>query len=350
MENSGQSSRELPIEINTEDTALMNFNRCPIIRGSPVMCRWPNQKKRERGSNFSNKEIELLVLIIQEFKNIIKCKKTDALTWRDKDATWEKVAKAFNSNSSEVFRSKKTLKAKYEDIKKSIKKKLAHNRMEQFKSGGGKPELRPLTGIEESILSMLPSSIEGLPSIWDSDQSLDTYIEMNSMGTNNNIHVDNIHLEINSPTRSLDTEIDIDFLMNNENKENNGETKTSDNEENNRECKKKRNTTGGITTYKETGVSILRKIIAPELRTNKRLKKMHQQIPHETSDRDQDMKEELHEIRMKILKKELEIKESQFFADLELNEKRLKAATVENEIRVLQKQIKEAELKILLKD
>lgn len=26
MENSGQSSRELPAEINTEDTALMNFN------------------------------------------------------------------------------------------------------------------------------------------------------------------------------------------------------------------------------------------------------------------------------------------------------------------------------------
>ncbi|XP_029673107.1 uncharacterized protein LOC115241480, partial [Formica exsecta] len=127
-------------------------------------------------------------------------------------------------------------------------------------------------GIEESILSMLPLSIEGLPSIWDSDQSLETCkenatiadIEMNSTGTNNNIHVDNIHLEINSPTRSLDTEIDIDFLMNNENKENNGETKTSDNEENNRGCKKKRNTTGGITT-KETGVSILRKTIAPEL-------------------------------------------------------------------------------------
>lgn len=44
--------------------------------------------------------------------------------------------------------------------------------MEQFKTGGGKPEIRSLTGVEESILSMLPSSIQGLPSIWDSDQSL----------------------------------------------------------------------------------------------------------------------------------------------------------------------------------
>lgn len=133
-------------------------------------------KKRERSSNFSNKEIELLISIIQDFKTIIECKKTDATTWREKDAAWENVAKAFNSSSGEVFRSKKTLKAKYEDIKKNIKKKLAHNKMEQFKTGGGKPDIRSLTGIEETILSILPSSIEGLPSVWDSDQPLGTCI------------------------------------------------------------------------------------------------------------------------------------------------------------------------------
>lgn len=77
-------------------------------------------KKRERGSNFSNKKIEILISIIEQHKNIIECKKTDATTWREKDAAWENVAKAFNSNSGEVFRSKKTLKAKYEDIKKNI--------------------------------------------------------------------------------------------------------------------------------------------------------------------------------------------------------------------------------------
>lgn len=129
-------------------------------------------KKRERGSNFSNKEIELLIKIIQENKSIIECKKTDATTWREKDAAWENVAKAWNSSSGEVFRSKKTLKAKYEDMKKNVKKKLAHNRVEQFKTGGGEPKIWSLTGIEENILLMLPSSIEGLPSIWDSDQSL----------------------------------------------------------------------------------------------------------------------------------------------------------------------------------
>jgi len=62
------------------------------------------------------------------------------------------------------------------------------------------------------------------------------------------------------------------------------------------------------------------------------------------------MKEEVHKIRMKILKKELELKENQFFAELEINAERLKAVKVENEIRILQKKIKEAKLEKLLKD
>lgn len=37
--------------------------------------------------------------------------------------------------------------------------------MKQFKTGGGKPEIQFLTGIEENMLSMLPSSTEGLPSV-----------------------------------------------------------------------------------------------------------------------------------------------------------------------------------------
>jgi len=137
------------------------------------------------------------------------------------------------------------------------------------------------------------------------------------------------------------TEIDVDFLIN-ENEENNEDTKTSDNQENNREYKRKRNT-------KEMGISILKKTIALKLR-NKKLKKMYEVIPHETSKRDRDMKKEVHKTRMKILKKKLELKENQFFAELKINVERLKAVKVKNEIRVLQKQIKEAKLEKLLKD
>lgn len=80
------------------------------------------------------------------------------------------------------------------------------------------------------------------------------------------------------------------------------------------------------------------------------MKKVHHQIPYETSERDREMKEKLHQVRLKILKKELEIKENQFFAEIEINTERLKAAKAENEMRVLQKQLKKAELEKLYKD
>jgi len=138
------------------------------------------------------------------------------------------IANTFNFNSGKVFRSKKTLKTKYEDIKKSIKKKLTHNRMEQFKIGGGKSEIRSLISVEESILPILPLSIEGLYWIvinqvlihhfirvmWDiyitlfktalkfffsieiyKENAIITNTEMHSMETNNNMHVDNIDLQ-----------------------------------------------------------------------------------------------------------------------------------------------------------
>lgn len=137
--------------------------------------------------------------------------------------------------------------------------------------------------------------------------------------------------------------MDVKFVMNDDNKENNGGTETSDYEDSSRRTKRKRNTT------KETGVSVLRKIITPELRTDKK-KKVQQQIPHKTSERDREMKEELHEIRIKILRKELEIKENQFFTELEINTERLKAAKAESEMRILQKQIKGAKLEKLQND
>lgn len=136
-------------------------------------------------------------------------------------------------------------------------------------------------------------------------------------------------------------ETDVEYVMNDGNKENNEGTKISDNDVN-RKTNKKRN------ILKDSGVNMLRRTLTPELRINKKLKKSQQMT--QTSERDQEMKEELHEMRMKILKKELEIKENNFFAELEINTERLKAAKFESEMRQLHKQIKEAKLKNQQKD
>lgn len=52
--------------------------------------------------------------------------------------------------------------------------------MEMFKTGGGTAKIQPLTTAEEMLLSLLPSTIQGLPSVFDSDKRL---------GINNNIYM-----------------------------------------------------------------------------------------------------------------------------------------------------------------
>lgn len=105
---------------------------------------------------------------------------------------------------------------------------------------------------------------------------------------------------------------------------------------------------------KETGVSILRKRTTPELRTNKRLKQTHKFTEYgnveRDVERDRQMKEELHALRIKILKMELQIKESQAFADLEINTEKLKAIKAETEMRIVQKQVQDAKLNKLRED
>ena len=79
------------------------------------------------------------------------------------------------------------------------------------------------------------------------------------------------------------------------------------------------------------------------------MERTHQEISP-ISEREQFMKEELHKMRIKILKKELEIKENQYFAELEVNTERLKATKTKSNIKLLQKQKEETELRKLQKD
>lgn len=55
-------------------------------------------------------------------------------------------------------------------MKKNLKKKLSKNKAETFKTGGGTPIIQELSSVEEMLLSFLPSTIQRLPSVFDSDK------------------------------------------------------------------------------------------------------------------------------------------------------------------------------------
>lgn len=126
-------------------------------------------KKRERSANFNNAEIQLIVSLVERYKQIIENKKTDAVTNKDKESAWKKIKSSFNScEISTTERSWKTLKLKYEGIKKTAKKKSSVQRQEMYRTGGGSSNAPEFSNVEEKVLSIC-SNITGLEARHDSD-------------------------------------------------------------------------------------------------------------------------------------------------------------------------------------
>ncbi|PSN53733.1 hypothetical protein C0J52_02177 [Blattella germanica] len=123
----------------------------------------------KRCPNFTNKEVELLVNLVKKYSYIIECKKTDSATWRKKEEAWEKLSLEFNSCSGDAVRSAKNLNVKYNNIKKSSKKKIAEEKQELYKTGGGKPRATNITPIDTAINDVTLETSFGLEPLCDSD-------------------------------------------------------------------------------------------------------------------------------------------------------------------------------------
>ncbi|PZC78030.1 hypothetical protein B5X24_HaOG202702 [Helicoverpa armigera] len=130
-------------------------------------------KKRERASNFDKAETRLLTELVTKYKYIIENKKTDAVTNKDKEAAWGRIASSFNATTSgTTTRSSKTLKLKYEGIKKATKKKMSCRRQELYRTGGGPSNAPDFDDVEEKVLAIC-SNIIGLEARNDSDNISD---------------------------------------------------------------------------------------------------------------------------------------------------------------------------------
>ncbi|XP_047018958.1 uncharacterized protein LOC124644830 isoform X1 [Helicoverpa zea] len=125
--------------------------------------------KRERSVNFSREEVELLTSLVAQHKSILENKKSDAVTWNEKEQCWKTLEALFNSKSGTNYRSAKTLKAKYEGIKRNTRKKSALIRAETYRTGGGPSAAPPLTPVEEKVKDMILLSVDGIESEFDSD-------------------------------------------------------------------------------------------------------------------------------------------------------------------------------------
>nr|CAI5856257.1 unnamed protein product [Callosobruchus analis] len=127
-------------------------------------------EERKRAPNFTINEKTLLLNLIHQLKDVIENKKTNSKTWREKDEAWEKITEMFNAQSPEIYpRSKEALKKYYDNIKKNVRKEVADEKREMFKTGGGTVQYVSNPVKELTLGLMNVKTVKGLSNEFDSD-------------------------------------------------------------------------------------------------------------------------------------------------------------------------------------
>ncbi|XP_037821207.1 uncharacterized protein LOC119610154 [Lucilia sericata] len=130
--------------------------------------------KKQRGKNFTTEEELLLVDLVISQKHILENKKSDAVNWKIKNEAWMKLEECFKSQSG-IHRPWKTLRDKYDNMKRKSKMELATEKRETYRTGGGIPANASVSAVSEKILSLVGNSATGLYNPFNND-------------TNNNIN------------------------------------------------------------------------------------------------------------------------------------------------------------------
>ncbi|KAM8810702.1 myb/SANT-like DNA-binding domain-containing protein 3 isoform 2-T3 [Eudromia elegans] len=99
---------------------------------------------------FSEVEKSVLLALVEKYKYVLECKKSDARTIALKQRTWQALAHEYNSQPTVSLRDFKQLKKCWENIKARTKKIMAHERQE--KSPPEDSEYQPDASSQESFV------------------------------------------------------------------------------------------------------------------------------------------------------------------------------------------------------
>lgn len=81
-------------------------------------------------------EKDILVGMIELRRDVIECKRTDTVTTRTKDVVWDQIATEFNAVGLSK-RTSKQIRLWWDNQKKRARSRLAQNRVNTVKTGGG---------------------------------------------------------------------------------------------------------------------------------------------------------------------------------------------------------------------
>ncbi|KAM9307891.1 myb/SANT-like DNA-binding domain-containing protein 3 [Gastrophryne carolinensis] len=103
---------------------------------------------------FSELEKNVLLSLVEKYKYVLECKKSDARTIALKQRTWQALAHEYNAQPSVSLRDFKQLKKCWENIKARTRKIMAHERREKVVRCG-----LASNSINEKVANMIPEQI-----------------------------------------------------------------------------------------------------------------------------------------------------------------------------------------------
>ncbi|XP_073534674.1 myb/SANT-like DNA-binding domain-containing protein 3 isoform X3 [Phyllobates terribilis] len=119
-----------------------------------VPWKMQNNEVLKPAKYFSELEKNVLLALVEKYKYVLECKKSDARTIALKQRTWQALAHEYNSQPSVSLRDFKQLKKCWENIKARTRKIMAHERREKVMRCG-----LASNSIKEKVASMIPEQI-----------------------------------------------------------------------------------------------------------------------------------------------------------------------------------------------
>lgn len=89
-------------------------------------------KKRCRSKNFTDREKEELLNIVESYCSILENKKTDNISVKKKKNTWEDIKNQYNAIQTSGERNINQLQHLYDESKRRAKKNFADDKVEQY--------------------------------------------------------------------------------------------------------------------------------------------------------------------------------------------------------------------------
>ncbi|KAJ8725855.1 hypothetical protein PYW08_004038 [Mythimna loreyi] len=115
--------------------------------------------------------MRLVQLVAANYTIIINNKATNATNNKMKDDAWKTIASQFNSSVSSFPRTPAQPRLKWDNLKKSARKRCANMRNSNMKTGGGKDYFPP-DAVLDKVMSLLSNTCQGLSVEFGGDASI----------------------------------------------------------------------------------------------------------------------------------------------------------------------------------